>query len=339
MAPVARAPGPFEPIQGACQPIALEACPKSLLNGTKVALYWTITGDHSPANLPPELGGAHVPLIKNRYGKGRVRVMRIHRDGDRHEVSQLDVKAMIEGDFARAYTDADNSTSVSTDTIKNVVNIVARENTGLCMEEFSQVLAKRYLDTYPQIASVSLTVHETKWSRLSFAGKPHPHSFVLDSNGKPTVEVSSIRGGATTMSSGIDCFAFMKSTQSGWENYVKDIYTTIPPTADRMCATSMVASWKWSGKPLNYPAANSKILDTVLEVFSMTYSKSVQDSLYRMGEAALAAVPEISEISMACPNMHFIPMNLSAFGMDNNNDVFLPTDEPHGQIECTVGRG
>jgi urate oxidase len=339
MAPVARAPGPFEPIQGACQPIALEACPKSLLNGTKVALYWTITGDHSPANLPPELGGAHVPLIKNRYGKGRVRVMRIHRDGDRHEVSQLNVKAMMEGDFARAYTDADNSTSVSTDTIKNVVNIVARENTGLCMEEFSQVLAKRYLDTYPQIASVSLTVHETKWSRLSFAGKPHPHSFVLDSNGKPTVEVSSIRGGATTMSSGIDGFAFMKSTQSGWENYVKDIYTTIPPTADRMCATSMVASWKWSGKPASYPATNKKILDTVLEVFSMTYSKSVQDSLYRMGEAALVAVPEISEISMACPNMHFIPMNLSAFGLDNNNDVFLPTDEPHGQIECTVGRG
>jgi len=339
MAPVARAPGPFEPIQGACQPIALEACPKSLLNGTKVALYWTITGDHSPANLPPELGGAHVPLIKNRYGKGRVRVMRIHRDGDRHEVSQLDVKAMIEGDFARAYTDADNSTSVSTDTIKNVVNIVARENTGLCMEEFSQVLAKRYLDTYPQIASVSLTVHETKWSRLSFAGKPHPHSFVLDSNGKPTVEVSSIRGGATTMSSGIDGFAFMKSTQSGWENYVKDIYTTIPPTADRMCATSMVASWKWSGKPASYPATNKKILDTALEVFSMTYSKSVQDSLYRMGEAALVAVLEISEISIACPNMHFIPMNLSAFGLDNNNDVFLPTDEPHGQIECTVGRG
>lgn len=106
-----------------------------------------------------------------------------------------------------------------------------------------------------------------------------------------------------------------------------------------MCATSMVASWKWSGTPSSYPATNARILDTVLEVFSTTYSMSVQDSLYRMGEAALAAVPEISEISMACPNMHFIPMNLSAFGLDNNNDVFLPTDEPHGQIECTVGRG
>ena len=280
-----------------------------------------------------------MPLIKNRYGKGRVRVMRIHRDGDRHEVSQLNVKAMIEGDFGRTYTHADNSTSVSTDTIKNVVNIIARENTSLCTEEFCQVLAKKYLDTYPQVASVALTVHETKWSRLSFGGKPHPHSFVLDSNGKPTVEVTAARDGSSTLTSGIDGFAFMKSTQSGWENYVKDRYTTIPPTADRMCATSMVASWKWSAKPQNYPATNAKILDTVLEVFGTTYSKSVQDSLYRMGEAALAAVPEISEISMACPNMHFILMNLSAFGLDNNNDVFLPTDEPHGQIECTVGRG
>jgi urate oxidase len=264
--------------------------------------------------------------------------MRIHRDGDTHEVSQLNIKAMVEGDFARAYTHADNSTAVSTDTIKNVVNIVARQNTGLCTEEFCQVLAKKYLDSYPQVASVTVTAHETKWSRLSFGGKPHPHSFVLDSNGKPSVEVTATRQGST-LASGIDGFTFMKSTQSGWENYVKDPYTTIPETHDRMCATSMVASWKWSSKPANYPATNARILATLLEVFGTTYSSSVQDSLYRMGEAALAAVPEISEISMACPNMHFILMNLSAFGLDNNNEVFLPTDEPHGQIECTVGRG
>jgi urate oxidase len=279
-----------------------------------------------------------VPLIKNKYGKGRVRVMRIHRDGDRHEVSQLNIKAMVEGDFARVYTHADNSTAVSTDTIKNVVNIVARQNTGLGTEEFCQVLAKKFLDTYSQMTSVVITAHETKWSRLSFGGKPHPHSFILDSNGKPFVEVTSVRGGASTLTSGIDGFTFMKSTQSGWENYVKDSYTTIPPTNDRMCATSMVASWKWSAKPSSYAATNSRILATLLEVFGTTYSASVQDSLYRMGEAALAAVPEISEISMACPNMHFILMNLSAFGLDNSNDVFLPTDEPHGQIECTVGR-
>src|SRR5258708_11545988 len=155
-----------------------------------------------------------MPLIKNRYGKGRVRVMRIHRDGDRHEVSQVNVKAMIEGDFARAYTHGDNSTSVSTDTIKNVVNIVARENTGLCTEDFCQVLARKYLDSYAQVKSVAITAHETKWSRLSFGGKPHPHSFVLDSNGKPFVEVTATHE-SSTPTSVIDGFTLLKSTQSG----------------------------------------------------------------------------------------------------------------------------
>src|SRR4029453_10712466 len=144
-----------------------------------------------------------MPVRKNKYGRGRVRGMRIHRDGDRHEVSQLSVKAMIEGDFARAYTHADNSTSVATDTIKNIVNVVARENTALSTEDFCQVLAQRYLDIYPQISSVAIPAHETKWSRLSFGGKPHPHSFVLDSNGMPFVEVAIVRGGASTLTSGI----------------------------------------------------------------------------------------------------------------------------------------
>jgi urate oxidase len=281
---------------------------------------------------------SRVPLIKNRYGKGRVRMMRIHRDGDKQDVSQLSIKAMLEGDFGRAYTDADNSASTSTDTIKNIVNVVARENTALSTEEFCQVLAKRYLDLYPQASSVSITAHETKWARLAVDGELHPHAFLLDSNGKPTVEIVATRDGMT-MSSGLDGFTFMKSTQSGWENYYTDKYSTIQPTNDRICATSMVASWTWSGKPASYPATNKKILDTLLKEFATTYSPSVQNSLYRMGEKVLAAVPEISEISMACPNIHYILMNLSAFGLDNNNDVFLPTDEPHGQIECTVGRG
>jgi urate oxidase len=279
-----------------------------------------------------------VPLIKNRYGKGRVRIMRIHRDGDKHEVSQLSIKAMLEGDFGRAYTDADNATSTSTDTIKNIVNVTARENTGLSTEEFCQVLAQRYLDLYPQLVSVGITAHETKWARLAIDGAPHPHAFTLDSNGKPTVEITATRDGMT-MRSGLDGFTFMKSTQSGWENYYTDKYSTIQPTNDRICATSMVATWTWSGKPASYPETNAKILGILLNEFATTYSPSVQNSLYRMGEKALAAVPEISEISMACPNIHYILMNLSAFGLDNNNDVFLPTDEPHGQIECTVGRG
>ncbi len=276
-------------------------------------------------------------LIKNTYGKGRVRVMRVKRGSDRHEVRELLFKAVVEGDFARAYTHADNSTSLCTDTVKNLVNIVASEFLDASTEKLCGHIADRFFKKYPQVEKTNITAHETKWVRYVVDGAPHPYGFILDPNGKPTVELSATRA-SSTMRSGIDGFTFLKSTESGWANFFDDDYTTLAPTDDRIASTSMNVAWTWSGKPADYVAANMKVLKTALDVFMTTYSKSVQDSLYRMGEAALKAVPEIADISMACPNKHYIPMNLKAFGIEFANQIFLPTDEPHGQIECTVAR-
>jgi urate oxidase len=117
-----------------------------------------------------------------------------------------------------------------------------------------------------------------------------------------------------------------------------DEATTLKETGDRIFSTAMNASWTWVAVPESYPDAGQKILAAMMEVFATTYSPSVQNSLFLMGSAALEAVPEISEISLACPNKHYIPLNMGAFGLDNPNVVFVPTDEPHGQIECTVSR-
>jgi urate oxidase len=276
-------------------------------------------------------------LLQKTYGKDHVRVMRIDRKPDRHEVRELTVRAMVTGGFDGAFTEADNSTSVATDTVKNVINIVARENISLGTELFCAAVGKKLLDSYPEVDSATVTAHETKWSRLVVDGVPHQHSFLLDSNGKPFAKVVSTRSSVTT-ESGLSAFTFMKSTESGWEHYIHDRFTTIPETHDRMAATAMDASWRWKSAPSSYEAANATILAELLKVFATTYSASVQDSLYRMGTAALAAVPEISDISMSCPNKHYLLINLSPFGLDNANQVFTATDEPHGQIECTVGR-
>jgi urate oxidase len=278
-----------------------------------------------------------MPLIRNTYGKGRVRVMRVHRDGDYNEVRELDVQAMLDGDFAAAYTQGDNRSVVATDTIKNITYIVARENLRACPEKFITALAERFLTRYEQVETVRISVSETSWSRVSFDGAPHGHSFTLDGNGKPTAEIEASRDGAR-ITSGIAGFTFMKSTQSGWVDYVMDDYTTLPPTTDRIAATAMKAQWTWLAEPGDYEATNRLILSTMLKVFGTTYSYGVQDSLYRMGEAALAAVPELATIRMACPNKHYIPMSLDRFGLSADNSVFIATDEPHGQIECEVGR-
>jgi len=278
-----------------------------------------------------------MPLLRSTYGKGRVRVMRVFREGTYDEVRELTVKVLLEGGFDRSFTHGDNSSVVATDTIKNIVNIVARENLRAATEPFAAALAGRFLERYPQVEKTTVIALETKWNRLDVAGSPHEHSFLLDSNGKPSARVERTRE-STVYRSGIEAFTFMKTTASGWVNYVMDEYTTLAETRDRLAATAMDASWLWSVPPDDFVAANAKLMATMLAVFATTYSEGVQDSLYRMGEAGLAAVPEIAEITMACPNKHYLPINLAPFGMSSDNMVFTATDEPHGQIECTVGR-
>ena len=278
-----------------------------------------------------------MPLIQNSYGKCRVRVMRVHRVGERHEVRELTVQTMLEGDFAAAYTAADNGRVIATDTVKNITYVVAGEAPAASAEQFAHLLGARFLELYPQVTGATVTTHETRWLRASFGGIPHAHSFVLDGNGMPYAKVGTTRDSAA-ITSGIVGYTFMKATQSGWAGYVQDEYTTLPETQDRLTATAMDATWTWRRAPADYPASNAAVLQTMLEVFATTYSHSVQDSLLRMGEAALAAVPELDRITLACPNKHYLPVNLERFGSAPGR-VLIPTDEPHGQIECIVGRG
>jgi urate oxidase len=279
-----------------------------------------------------------MPLIQNTYGKGRVRIMRVKRDDERHEVRELTVRAMLSGAFEASYTEGDNASVVATDSIKNIVNIVARNHVGAENEAFASALAAYFLDHYAHVEKVDIFASETKWARLAVDGAPHAHSFLLDANGRPSVKLAATRAG-TTISSGIEGFTLMKTTESGWENYWMDEATTLKPTADRLFATSMDASWLWSTAPVSYASANANVFEAALKVFATTYSPGVQNTMYLMGEAVLAAVPEIAEISLACPNKHYLPIDLSPFGRSFDGQVFVPTDEPHGQIECTVGRG
>ncbi|MFC7397341.1 factor-independent urate hydroxylase [Chelatococcus sp. GCM10030263] len=278
-----------------------------------------------------------MPLISQRHGKDRVRVMRVNRDTDRHQARELTVTAMLHGDFDASYTEGANAGVIATDSIKNIVNIVARDHVGAENEDFAQALAAYFLDHYRQVAKVEIETGETRWTRLIVDGAPHDHSFLFDGNGRPTVTLTATREGVT-LASGIDGFAFLKTTQSGWDNYVMDEATTLKSTSDRLLGTAMNASWRWLAKPVSYEAANARVIEVAMGVFATTFSPSLQRTLFLMGEAVLAAVQEVVEISMACPNKHYLPIDLSPFGRSSDGQVFTATDEPHGQIECTVGR-
>jgi urate oxidase len=276
-------------------------------------------------------------LASHRYGKSRVRVMKILRDGATHTIKELEVAVALEGDFATSYTAGDNSLVVATDTMKNTVHVLAHRHLGRETERFVQTLAGHFLEKYAQVQKATVTASERVWDRLSIGGAPHPHSFVNAQQARPFVTVTADRT-TTAIESGIADLLILKSTGSGFSDFPRCEFTTLPETGDRIFATSLRATWHWSAAPADYSAANVAITTALLAPFAQNFSPSVQTTLYQMGEAALAACAEISRIQLAMPNKHCLLLDLKPFGIENKNEVFVPTDEPHGQIEATVGR-
>jgi urate oxidase len=276
-------------------------------------------------------------LLLHQYGKARVRVLKVLRSGHQHSIKELSISVMLSGDFDASYTRADNSLVVPTDTMKNTVQALALEHLGAETEDFGVMLAEHFFKTYPQAARAEVHCSERSWQRIRLDGKPHPHSFQEAGPARLFAQVC-CDGGKTTVQSGIEDLLILKSTQSGFEGFVKDKYTTLPETRERIFATELKASWFYLSKPASHSETNARILEAMLGVFAGTYSPSVQVTLFQMGQAALQAAPEVEKINLAMPNKHCLLANLAPFGLENKNELFIPTDEPHGQIEGTVGR-
>ncbi|MDE8345149.1 MAG: urate oxidase, partial [Acidocella sp.] len=229
-------------------------------------------------------------LASFTYGKGRVRLMRVARTTPRHEIRELSLEIMLDGDFAASFTSDDNTKVIATDSIKNIANALARQHPALENEPFLATIATYFLDHYRQISRVSIIAHETAWDRLMVDGTPHDHAFVKAANGQPGALLTANRAG-TEIRSGITGFTCLKTTQSGWTGYVIDGMTTLPETTDRIFSTAMNVHWTWQATPSSYATANRAIIAAMMTMFATTYSPSVQHSLYLMGSAALAAVP------------------------------------------------
>lgn len=276
-------------------------------------------------------------LSSHGYGKSRVRVLKILRDGPTHAVKELDVAVALAGDFETSYTSGDNHLVVPTDTMKNTVNVLAARELGAETERFARTLAQHFVEKYPQVQSATVQTSERLWDRMSFGGAPHPHSFLHAQQVRPRVTATA-SGGTVTMQSGVSDLLILKSTGSGFTGYPRCEFTTLPETTDRIFATSVTARWDWSAEPADYNAANRAIVAALLEPFAQNYSPSVQTTLYEMAQSALRACAEISRTHLSLPNKHYLPLDLRTFGIEGRHDVFLPTDEPHGLIEATIAR-
>jgi urate oxidase len=279
-----------------------------------------------------------ITLVHNNYGKSRVRLMKVARNGERHEIQETTLKIAFEGDFEKIHTIGDNSLCLPTDTMKNTVYALAHQTTEIEeIEAFAVRLANHFLANCPQVARATIEIAEHGWTRLRLGGESHQHAFIKSGNEKHTTAISATRD-SITVESGVEDLIVLKTTKSGFAGFIKDQYTTLPETTDRILASSVKANWLYANPEAATASVWHSVRKTIIETFSDHDSLSVQHTLHAMGEAVLENFQDIAEISFSLPNIHYLPVDVSRFGLENDNRIFLPTDEPHGLIEARLTR-
>jgi len=277
-----------------------------------------------------------VTLAENSYGKQAVRLVTVRRRPDRHELQDVTVAIRFEGDFAAAYTDGDNQGVFPTDTMKNTVYALAAEHPFDDIEDFGLALADHFLSQSPRASSVRIELTEHLWEPIEAGGAVHPHAFRQAGSERRTAEVTRDRQGVRVLA-GLADLVVMKTAKSAFEGFPRDRYTTLPETADRILATAVRATWRYSRPHVAFGRLWHEVRRVLLETFAEHDSRSVQHTLYAMGEAVLETL-DVEEIHLAMPNRHHIPVDLRPFGMENRNEIFVATPEPYGLIEGTVRR-
>jgi urate oxidase len=275
-----------------------------------------------------------VRLGANRYGKAEVRVVHVGRGagpGGSDVIRDWNVSTALSGDLDATHLTGDNSAVLATDTQKNTVYAFAHKLGGVEPEAFALELAAHYIGTQRAITRARIAIQEYPWAPISASG----HSFARAGQHTRTATVISDADLGASVVGGIEDLVVLNTTGSEFWGFPRDEYTTLAEAYDRMLATTVSARWRLREPVADWAATFDAARAALLDAFTQP-SKSLQQTLYGMGSAILAAVPASCEVRLALPNKHHFVVDLDAFGIANENEVYYAADRPYGLIEGTV---
>ena len=270
-------------------------------------------------------------LGENRYGKAQIRLMKVDRDTERHVLHDLNVSISLSGDMEEVHLSGDNATVLPTDTQKNTAYAFAREHGVGEIEDFAALLARHFVDSQPSIHRARVHIEEYAWERLDGAA----HSFAQSGRDVRTA-TATYDGERERTLSGLTGLVLLSSTGSEFTGFVKDRWTTLAEATDRILCTSVDATWRHAARPDDWGKSFTAARAALTEAFADTYSRSLQQTLYAMGERLLASCPGAAEVRLSLPNRHHFLVDLAPFGLENPGEVFHVDDRPYGLIEGTV---
>jgi urate oxidase len=263
--------------------------------------------------------------------------VRVTRHGDRHQLRDFTVAVAFEGRYDTSYTEGDNTDVLPTDTMKNTVYaLAARDGVGE-PEAFGIALGRHFIERNPTVDRVIVDIVDHGWDRITVGDREHGQAFVRRGPETRTARAITERQGAS-ITAGVTDLVIMKTSHSAFAGFPRDPFTTLPETLDRLFATSLTAAWTYGDNDVEFAAIFRSVRRTLLEAFAEHDSLSVQHTLYAMGESVLESIDSIDSITLEMPNRHHLPVDLTRFGMENRNEVFVATEEPHGLIKATLAR-
>eukprot|EP00039_Didymoeca_costata_P031564 m.35341 g.35341 ORF g.35341 m.35341 type:complete len:308 (+) comp8873_c0_seq2:192-1115(+) len=278
--------------------------------------------------------------LEATYGKQSVPVFKIRKHGTNHSITDMQIQILLEGDVEDSWLTGDNHQILPTETQKNTCYVMALKNNFDCLEDYGNALAHDILDRYSHIKRIRLEMTERTWHRVMVGGKPHNHAFVT--SGDPIFKSCKmdVAKHMTKITSGICNIKLMKTAMSGFDGFIQDKYGNLKPVGpgseapERIMCTDMVAEWTFSGVPAKgYRKTNEEIVSTLTDTFAGppdkgVFSKSLQETAYKMATAVLDKFVSVNEVFLATPNVHFYtyPMEFSSGKIDNPNIVFQATD-------------
>ncbi len=276
-------------------------------------------------------------LVKNSYGKSVVRLTKVTRSSKPPTWKEITVETELFGDFADCYYDGDNTKIVATDSMRNTIYILGAKHSLDSIEDYGIALAKHFLSEYSHVTEAIIRIVENVWGQIPLSGKHHPTSFVK-TQGDDRVAAILVNRKEAKIESGIVNLNVAKITDSEFSGFIRDKYTTLGETSDRIFGTTIDAHWKYKRPAANFNCVYETARKVMLETFADHHSLSAQQTLYAMGDAVLEAVDDIEEISLILPNLHRLTFDLRPFGMENTNEIFVSTSEPYGTIKGTIAR-
>lgn len=286
--------------------------------------------------MPELISSQSISLSDCSYGKTGVRLIKIERNIDGDDIRELNVTIQLCGSFSAAYCNGDNSLVLPTDTMKNMVYVLAGEGPVGEIECFAMRLGNHFLQRHSHIEQARISITETLWQETERKEKPG-ECFQLSGPQFRTAAAEVSRSGSSVRA-GVKDLRILKTANSGFSGFLKDEYTTLQDTEDRLLSSTVHADWLYRSLTSERTPCWKTVCDALLEVFAAHHSRSVQHTLYAMGSEVLKRFPGVEEIKLSMSNQHCIPVDLKPFKMTNRNEVFLPTEEPAGMIEALLKR-